>query len=87
MSASSTATGQPRLPSLRTRLGWHVMLPLALTWLLGTAVVILVAREFTEQAFDRSLLDDAYALSANVVVSDPGIELHATPGDLRMGPW
>jgi len=59
------------------------MLPLALTWLLGTAVVILVAREFTEQAFDRSLLDDAYALSANVVVSDPGIELHATPGDLR----
>ncbi len=74
----------PSLPSLRSRLALHVMLPLALTWLLGTAVAVVVAREFTAQAFDRSLLDDAYALAANVAPrAGGGVELRLTPGELR----
>ncbi|MFL6660690.1 MAG: sensor histidine kinase [Rhizobacter sp.] len=45
---------------------WRVLVPLAMTWLLGTAVALGVAIVFASQAFDRSLLDDAYALAANV---------------------
>ncbi|NBX59166.1 MAG: histidine kinase, partial [Opitutaceae bacterium] len=56
----SVTTHEPRKPSLRNRLLRHVLLPLALTWLLGSALVVAVAAYFTQQAFDRSLLDDAY---------------------------
>jgi two-component system sensor histidine kinase TctE len=53
-------------PSLRTRVLRNVMMPLALTWLAGTLVMLTIANEFMQQAFDRSLLDDAYVVSANV---------------------
>jgi two-component system sensor histidine kinase TctE len=59
-----------RFPSLRRRMLWQVMLPLALTWLLGTAVAVGVAYVYTRQAFDRSMLDDAYAIAANVSERD-----------------
>lgn len=62
-------------PSLSSRLLQHVMLPLALTWALGAAVAVLVGDEFTEQAFDSALLDDAYAVSANVRQKADGIDL------------
>lgn len=52
--------------SLRYRLLRHVVLPLALTWLLGVVVALGVARYFTQRAFDRSLLDDAFAVSSHV---------------------
>jgi two-component system, OmpR family, sensor histidine kinase TctE len=55
-----------RLPSLRARVVSHVLLPLALTWLLGTAVTVGVAYYFAQTAFDRALLDDAYALASRV---------------------
>ena len=55
-------------PSLRSRLLRHVLLPLGLTWLAGTVASVLVANSFTQRAFDRSLLDDAYAVAANVRV-------------------
>ena len=64
---------ETKKPSLRNRLLRHVLLPLALTWLLGSALVVAVAAYFTQQAFDRSLLDDAY-LVASHVRSNPDIE-------------
>ena len=63
-------------PSLRRRMLWQVMLPLALTWLLGTTVAVSVAYVYTRQAFDRSMLDDAYALAANVNEHDGQLTLN-----------
>ena len=57
---------EPQKPSLRNRLLRHVLLPLALTWLLGSSLVVAVAAYFTQQAFDRSLLDDAYLVASHV---------------------
>jgi two-component system sensor histidine kinase TctE len=59
------------------------MLPLALTWLLGTAVALGVAKYFTQRAFDRSLLDDAYSLASNVIVrADGTLDLRLTPREV-----
>ena len=55
-----------RKPSLRNRLLRHVLLPLALTWLMGSALVVSVASYFMQQAFDRALLDDAYLVASHV---------------------
>jgi hypothetical protein len=55
-----------RAPSLTARVLRGVLLPLALTWLLGSALSLTVANYFTGQAFDRAMLDDAYSVSANV---------------------
>ena len=69
-------------PSLTRRVLRSVLLPLALTWLVGTGVALVVANSFTEQAFDRTLLDDAYAVSANVRATAGGIELLLTPREV-----
>lgn len=73
-----------RKPSLRHKLLRHVLWPLILTWALGSAIVIGFAYYFTTQAYDRSLLDDAYALSAQVR-SDPttGLSLSLTDAEMR----
>ena len=63
--------------SLRHRLLRHVIGPLALTWLLGVVIALGVARHFTQQAFDRALLDDAYAVATHV--------RHAEDGGLTLG--
>lgn len=71
-------------PSLRSRLVRHVMGPLALTWLLGTGVALGVATYFTRQAFDRSLLDDAYSLAFNVRrAADGGLDLVLTAHEIQ----
>jgi two-component system sensor histidine kinase TctE len=64
-------------PLLHHRLLRHVIVPLALTWLLGGALALGVARHFTQQAFDRALLDDAYAVATHV--------RHAEDGGLTLG--
>ena len=73
-----------RKPSLRYKLLRHVLWPLILTWALGSGIVIGFAYYFTTQAYDRSLLDDAYALSAQVR-SDPvtGLSLSLTDAEMR----
>lgn len=72
------------LPSLRRRLSRHVVLPLALTWLLGVLIAYGVARYFTQQAFDRALLDDAYAVAAHVQnAEDGGLTLGLTATEMR----
>lgn len=79
---SAALPRRPGAPSLTTRVLRGVLLPLALTWFLGTAVALYLASYFTRQAFDRSLLDDAYAVSANVRTSERGIELPLSPREV-----
>ena len=70
--------------SLRGRLLRHVIVPLALTWLLGALVALAVARYFTQQAFDRALLDDAYAVAAHVQhAEDGGLTLGLTAAEMQ----
>ena len=53
-------------PSLQARLLRRVILPLAIMWFAGTLVNNAVSRYFTQKAFDRALLDDAYAVAGHV---------------------
>lgn len=71
------------LPSLRTRLLRHVLGPLALTWFAGTTVSVVLASAFTQRAFDRSLLDDAYAVAANVRLQGDGLDFVMSPREVR----
>jgi len=57
-------------PSLRDRLMRHVLVPLAIVWLLGTLLSAGIANYFAQKAFDRSLLDDAYAVAGHVRLTD-----------------
>lgn len=54
------------------------MAPLALTWLAGSVVALWIASLFTQQAFDRSLLDDAYLVATHVKQVDGRLELGLT---------
>lgn len=65
-------TEQASKPSLHARLLRQIMLPLALVWLTGTVIAVAVASFFTQQAYDRSLLDDAYLMAANVRIGVGG---------------
>ena len=65
----------PEKPSLRARVVRHVLLPLGLTWLLGTTVTVAVAYYFAQKAFDRALLDDAFALASRVRLGPQGLTL------------
>ena len=69
-------------PSLRTRVVRHVLWPLALTWLLGTALTVGVAYFFAEKAFDRALLDDAHALASRVKWHEGGLALELSTREM-----
>ena len=72
------------LPSLRARLVRHVILPLALTWLSGVMLALSVAHYFTQQAFDRALVDDAYAVATHVRhAEDGGLTLGLTAAEMQ----
>jgi two-component system sensor histidine kinase TctE len=62
----------PTQPLLSSRLMRHVLLPLALTWLVGTGIAVVVAGYFTQQAYDRALADDAYLVASHVKPSSHG---------------
>ncbi len=70
-------------PSLTARVLRRVLLPLGLTWLAGTVVALVVANDFTEQAFDRAMLDDAYSVSTNVQAGERGIEFLLSPREVN----
>jgi two-component system sensor histidine kinase TctE len=70
-------------PSLRSRLLRHILLPLLLTWALGTAVTMGVAYHFTERAFDRAMLDDAMLLASHLQLRDQQLQLDMSPVDLN----
>lgn len=62
----------------------HVMLPVALTWLIGTVAALGVASHFTGRAFDRALLDDAYSIASHVEELPGGaVGLQLTPNELK----
>lgn len=73
-----------RLPSLRRRMLWRVLLPLALTWLLGSAVAVGVARLYTQAAYDRSLVDDAFAIAANVSEREGQLSFNLTAQEVAV---
>lgn len=66
----------PRPPSLRSRMLWRVLLPLAATWSVGSSVAFYLSWELAGRAFDRAMLDDAYAIAANVVERDGSLILN-----------
>ena len=68
----TTVTSPHSLPSLRKRVLRHVRWPLVLTWLLGTVFMMGLANHFTQSAFDRALLDDAYAIASHLRADDEG---------------
>jgi two-component system sensor histidine kinase TctE len=79
VSADSAALSKP---TLQARLARRVLLPLVLTWAVGTAVALVVANNFAGQAFDHALLDDAHALAASMRTSPEGVALALTPGEI-----
>ncbi len=71
------------LRPLSSRLLRQVLPPLALTWLAGTAVAVGIAYNFTQRAFDRSLLEDAYVIASNVQLHDGRLELALTRDEVN----
>ncbi len=72
-------------PSLQTKLMRHVLVPLAIVWLIGTLVSAGIANYFAQKAFDRSLLDDAYAVAAHVRLNDawpPQLEIDLSSSEI-----
>ncbi len=69
-------------PTLRQRLLSHVLLPVFVVWLTSTALIIEIAYLYTQRAFDRALIDDAYALSAHVRQSGEGLTLELSAREL-----
>ena len=75
MSDSAGPRSDPK-SSIRQRIMSHVIWPLGLVWLLGTLLSAGIANHFVQQAFDRSLLDDAYLVASHVRLrSGQGAEL------------
>lgn len=70
-------------PTLGQRLLRHVLVPLAITWVLGTIVSLAVAQLFAQRAFDRSLLDDAYLLATHVHREHGRLQLDLTPKEVN----
>lgn len=70
------------LVTLRQRLLQHVLTPLFVMWCLGTATTVGLAYYFTQKAFDRALLDDAFALSAQVRLQSGEPTLDLSPREL-----
>jgi two-component system, OmpR family, sensor histidine kinase TctE len=74
-------------PSLRHRLLRHVLIPLAVTWLVGAALVVGISSYFVQQAFDRALLDDAYLVASHVRrandASGGGLDLNLSAQEMR----
>ena len=70
------------LVTLRQRLLQHVLTPLFVMWCLGTATTVGLAYYFTLIAFDRALLDDAFALSAQVRLLGGEPTLDLSPREL-----
>nr|HET7860246.1 sensor histidine kinase N-terminal domain-containing protein [Caldimonas sp.] len=71
------ARGRPDR-SLRSRLLVAVLLPLAATWSIGTAIAFSLSWMFAGHAFDRALLNDAYVIAASVVERDGALHLALT---------
>lgn len=65
MSHSASLHSDPK-SSIQLRIMRHVLWPLGLVWLMGILLSGGIANHFVQQAFDRSLLDDAYLVASHV---------------------
>lgn len=59
-----------------------VLVPMALTWMVGATTAFAVAYVFTAEAFDRALLDDAHVLATHVVAREGRLTLDLTKREL-----
>ena len=82
MTAPASTTARPR-PSLRGRLVWQVVGPLVLTWAVGSGAALWLASRYVQQAYDRALLDDAYAVAAQVLREHGQLQLGLSDQELR----
>ena len=75
---------RPEAPggSLADRVLRRVLVPLALIWLAGSAIAVGVAYLFTQKAFDRSLLDNAYLLASHVRSEDGRVRIALSQPEL-----
>lgn len=72
--------------SLKHKLMQHVLWPLGLVWLLGTLLSAGIANYFVQQAFDRSLLDDAYMVAGHVKLKagqSSGLDVNISQAELQ----
>ena len=79
-------SGQAAKTSIQKRLMSHVLWPLGLVWLMGTLLSAGIANYFVQQAFDRSLLDDAYMVAGHVKLKSGqqgGLEVNMTSAELN----
>ena len=84
--SSTSGTDTTVRTSLKSRLMRHVLWPLGLVWLLGTMLSAGIANYFVEQAFDRSLLDDAYMVASHVKLKagqSTALEVNISPAELQ----
>ena len=72
-----------RLPTLLSRLLRHVLMPLMWSGVIGAVVVALVARHFTSEAYDRSLLDDALMVASHVGERDGELDFRLSPAEMK----
>ncbi len=77
--AESAAT---HWPSLRRRILRHVIVPLAVVWVVGSTLLTLTSAHFTGRAFDRSLLDDAFSLASHVRRAGDRLQVDLLPREL-----
>ena len=75
--------GAKRERSLRSRLLVRVLLPLAVTWSIGSAVAFSLSWALAGSAFDRALIDDAQVIAANVVEREGALVLNLTQHELE----
>ncbi len=72
--------------SLKYRLLRHVLWPLVIVWLIGTMLAAGIANYFVQQAYDRSLLDDAYMVASHVKLKSTlssDLDVNITPAELH----
>ncbi|MDR1967742.1 MAG: sensor histidine kinase [Burkholderiaceae bacterium] len=71
-------------PSLHARLVWQVVGPLVLTWAAGMAAALWLATDYVQRAYDRALLDNAYAVAAQVVRRQGQVAFDLTEQELQI---
>jgi two-component system sensor histidine kinase TctE len=69
-------------PSLQSRMLWRLLLPLAATWSIGSAVAFYLSWVLAGHAFDHAMLDDARVLAANVVERNGALVLNLSPHEV-----
>ncbi|HSV79517.1 MAG TPA: sensor histidine kinase N-terminal domain-containing protein [Ramlibacter sp.] len=71
------------LARLDARLLRLVLLPLAFTWALGNLLSAAIAYHFTQRAFDRTLLEDAYVLATGVQLRNGQLVLDLSTAEIN----